>query len=63
MPSLNRVLLNKEKCYLYQKHYKYFTIEKVNIDEKNVSKKELYLTYNGILKVLFTSRSGIADKF
>ena len=31
--------------------------------QKNVSKKELYLTYNGILKVLFTSRSGIADKF
>jgi len=35
----------------------------MDIDQKNVSKKELFLTYNGILKVLFTSRSGNAEQF
>jgi hypothetical protein len=63
MPNLNSSLLRKDRCYLYQTHYTYFTNEIMDNDQKNISKKELYLTYNGILKVLFTSRSGIADKF
>ena len=63
MPSLYTSLININSSYSNKKHYKYFIIEKMLNVQKNVSKKELFLTYNGMLKVLFTSRSGIADEF
>jgi hypothetical protein len=43
--------------------YKYFTVEKIRSPEKKITKKELFLTYSGLLRVLFVSRSGTAHKF
>lgn len=67
MAYLNDSITHKDRCYIEGKHYKYFTIEKSSNDRQNdskiVSKKELFLTYNGILKVLFSSKSGNAEQF
>jgi len=52
LPYLNDILTHKDKGYVYYKHYKYFTI----IKDKNKTKKEMYLTYDGILKVINSSR-------
>ena len=56
-------MLNKDNGYSAANHYKYFTNKILINSENNVSKKELYLTYNGMLKVLFTSRTGNAELF
>ena len=63
MPNLYITLINKDNGYSVGNHYKYFTNKILINSEKNVSKKELYLTYNGMLKVLFTSRTGNAELF
>jgi hypothetical protein len=63
MPNLNDTILDKHRKYISNTHYKYFTIEKTVNDRQKVSKKELYLTYNGMLKVLFSSRTGNAESF
>ena len=67
MQYLNDTISHKDRSYIENKHYKYFIIEKKSNDRQNdckiVSKKEMFLTYNGIIKVLFTSRSGVADQF
>jgi hypothetical protein len=62
MPSLYKVLINKDKGY-NKLHYKYFTTDVFTNDEYGNSKKELFLTYKGMLKVLFNSRSGNAESF
>ena len=68
MPNLLSSLLHKDKEYDINIHYKYFsTLQNMDIvhkkESKNLVKKELYLTYKGMLKVLFSSRSGNAEKF
>ena len=63
MPNLLTTLVAKNACYEMEIHYKYFTNKILFNVQKNVSKKELYLTYNGMLKVLFTSRTGNAELF
>jgi hypothetical protein len=68
MENLNSSLLHKDdNNYEIKLHYKYFTINKMginyNINGKTSIKKYLFLTYAGMVKVLFSSRSGIADKF
>ena len=64
MPNLNSSLLHKtENNYEYNKHYKYFTVQKMGKIHINENKKYLYLTYLGMLKVLFASRSGNAESF
>lgn len=69
MPNLNSSLLHKNNDtetnnkYLINLHYKYFTITNMGIPHLNKIKKELYLTYHGMLKVLFNSRSGNAELF
>lgn len=60
---LNIVLLNKDKGYIYNQHYKYFIIEKLIQGENIKTKKEMFLTYIGVLKVLFSSRTGNAENF
>jgi hypothetical protein len=62
MPSLSRVISSKDKNYIYNVHYKFF-INTDTTNEDNHHQHKIYLTYKGILKVLFTSRVGIADKF
>jgi len=44
-------------------HYKFFTVIKNDIVLKKISKKSLFLTYKGILKILFSSRTGNAESF
>ena len=53
MPNLNSSLLHK-KDNLYKEgiHYKYFTIQKIK-NNKSIIVKELFINYNGLLKILF----------
>lgn len=62
MKSLYDVLKHKDGGYIKDDHYKYFISEKTFFDSKKKDKnnkvsKELFLTYNGILRVLFASRN------
>jgi hypothetical protein len=64
LERLDDIILNKQKHgYIENIHYKYFNCKKPIRDVnktnkiKTIIKKELYLTYEGILRVLFASRS------
>ena len=62
MPELVNTILRKGTSYLIDIHYKTF----IHVDlDRNQAKpiKQLFLTYKGMLKVLFNSRTGRADKF
>jgi hypothetical protein len=64
MPNLNKTITHLENNeYKKNLHYKTFIVNNVDIQQLPSSKKYLYLTYNGILKVLFSSRSGNAELF
>ncbi len=68
MPNLQKDIINKNTSYEENKDYKYFIIQKVeNVSKKQlkqtVVKKELFLTYEGILRVLFVSKCGRANTF
>jgi hypothetical protein len=63
MPNLQNIIIKENTMYDNQLHYKYFICEKKNNLLKNTTKKELFLTYNGMLKVLFSSRTGNAETF
>jgi hypothetical protein len=63
MDRLNDILQDKNKCYNENVDYKYFMINYTNSGNKQIKKKELYLTYRGLLRVLFVSRNGKTDKF
>jgi hypothetical protein len=69
MLNLYVTLINNQNVNSYEKikHYKYFMCESLIKNEKKTSKKivvkELFLTYNGMLRVLFNSRSGKAENF
>ena len=63
MDRLNDILQDKNKCYNENIDYKYFMINYTNSGNKQIKKKELYLTYRGLLRVLFVSRNGKTDKF
>ena len=57
---LDKHIIDKKDEFIENEHYKYF----INKSSQNKQmKKELYLTYRGILRVLFVSRSGKTDKF
>ena len=60
---LDKNLIDKDGSYIKEKHYKYFIVENRINNSKNIDKKVLYLTYLGMLKVLFSSRSGNAETF
>lgn len=63
MPNLDDVLYHKDRGYTRNIHYKTFYTTPPTIDGSSAYKKCLYLTYKGLLKVLFTSRTGNAEKF
>ncbi len=68
MPNLCKDIINKNTSYENDKDYKYFIIQKVeNLSKKQnkqtIAKKELFLTYEGILRVLFVSKCGRANTF
>lgn len=60
MPSLLSSLLHKDKCYTENIHFKYFSIyRKQTNSHTTLSKKELFLTCDGLMKVIYSSRSSI----
>ena len=63
MPNLDQVLRNDGTCYDINIHYKSFIRVTRNNSASNSIKKRLYLTYKGLLKVLFNSRTGNAEQF
>ncbi len=63
MNNLQIVLLAKNTLYKEEKDYNFFTCENQKKVLKKTSKKELFLTYQGMLHVLFASHSGKASQF
>ena len=71
MPNLNRSLLNKESGYEKEKHYELFIRNELPINElvPNIPNKndkntrKLYLTYGGLMRLLFVSRNQNAEYF
>jgi len=72
MDNLQDIIIDKRKSYQENVDYKYFIClnpansgKKTckNINDKPIVKKELFLTYQGILRVLFVSRNNKTDKF
>lgn len=60
--NLHSIIIHKDKGYDENIHYKYFYFEKSGNGQKRKVKK-LFLTYNGVLKVLFSSHKKTSDKF
>lgn len=74
MPYLDTTLQDKTSNYERDLHYKTFNRPACGFRSQsnkptytemvsNMTKKSLYLTYKGLLRVLFTSRVGIAETF
>ena len=63
MDNFEKNIHDKKSYFKENEHYKYFNCEKVRKKENKtiktikIIKKELYLTYEGILRVLFASHS------
>jgi hypothetical protein len=56
-------LVKNTTSYTENIDYKFFNLSKSDKFCRKQIKKELYLTYRGMLRVLFVSRSGKTDKF
>lgn len=63
MPNLNDSLTHYAGKYMNELHYTYFICYSAKENRQIVSRKEMYLTYQGMLKVLFSSRTGNAESF
>ena len=64
MERLDNIITNKiNDSYVENEHYKYFNTVKNILNVNNTIKKELFLTYKGILRCLFASKSHKTDKF
>ncbi len=64
LKNLLKVLIDKNTSYEEDIDYKHFIVKKSkNVVEKKSTKKEIFLTYGGMLKVLFASKSGKTKGF
>jgi hypothetical protein len=65
MSSLERVIINNRTLdgYMEEEHYKYFNIQKDVSHEKTAIKKKMFLTYEGMIRLLYISRSPNAAYF
>jgi hypothetical protein len=61
MPRLLDVITNKDRGYIENKHYNFYLVQPIIDGVSRV--KKLFITYQGMLKILFSSRSGNAEKF
>ena len=61
MPRLIDIIIRNNNGYIEEEHYKYFIIK--NFDKNNTCKKEIFLTYEGIIRLLHVSKSKNAKKF
>ena len=63
LKNLHKTIIDKRKQgYKLLTHYKYFYIN-VYAKDENKKVKKLFLTYKGLLRVLFASNKTTADKF
>jgi hypothetical protein len=60
---LNDALSKKDRGYEKNVHYKIFLIRAVNDRRENTIKKCLYLTYKGLLRLVFVSRNKKVERF
>ena len=64
MSRLNDTLIDSRGCYENNIHYKKFFISVKSVENGNSTiKKQLYLTYKGLTRILFASNAGNAEKF
>ena len=64
MPNLYTTIISSSSRYLINEHYKYFCLSKLhNMQNKQLKNKELFLTYEGILKVIFNSENNKTKGF
>ncbi len=63
MPNLSDVFQRKDKGYKRNIHYKTFVCSKMSNGHLLTNGKQLFITYKGMLKILFSGRSDTADKF
>ncbi len=64
LQSLNNTLLDNRNGYIQNIHYQTLSIRKKLVNNKSFTiKKALYLTYKGLLRVLFVSRNKNAEHF
>lgn len=64
MDTLNKTIINNHNGYKRNKHYKTFFIRSYGMMEVSTTiKKCLYLTYSGLLRVLFVSHNKNAEHF
>ena len=61
MPNLCQILMEDKSRYENIYHYVVYSVESRTIANQQV--KEIFITYKGMLKILFSSRTGNADKF
>lgn len=62
MPGLNKTLLNSKSLYEADKHYKFFKMS-FGVATSKQQFKEMYLTYDGLIRVIHVSKCGVAHKF
>jgi hypothetical protein len=63
IPNLHKTLLNKSNGYEDKIHFKRFRYTEYINNVFNETKQIIYLTYEGILRVLFCSRNNKTSKF
>ena len=62
LPNLNKVLLNTDRGY--ERNIDYITFNRISTNGQRDNKKpSLYLTYNGLLRVLYVSRNKNTKQF
>jgi hypothetical protein len=64
MPNLYTTIISSSSKYLINEHYKYFYLNKLhNMQNKQLKNKELFLTYEGVLRVIFNSENNKTKGF
>ena len=62
MKKLYQTIIDDRLKYVENTHYVYFNCKNVG-KNNNITSKKLFLTYLGILRVLFVSKNGSTDRF
>lgn len=63
LPNLTRVLIKPDSGYVIEQHYKIYLIFVTNSNKVKIEKRKYYLTYKGLIRMLYVSRSKNADAF
>lgn len=66
MPSLYKTLINKKTGYAENKHYQYFNVpddENNSKHSKMKYKREMFLTFPGLMRLMYVSSSGITEAY